>query len=163
MENPFSDPTPVEEIERWIDRFKRHFREVVTNTLIAGLGVFLISHFLLILSIQYFPEFFISYLNPLFNSDGSRDVLFYMHPFVLTHSLSLLWNRFQKYFRGNILKTGLEFGVLYAVVALVPILWITYAAMEVNLTMVLSWLAYGLVQSAIAGVMFSFIRKKNWV
>lgn len=59
-----------------------------------------------------------------------------MHPFVLTHSLALLWNRFQKYFTGNVFKTGIAFGLLYAFVALVPILWITYAAMDVGLSMV---------------------------
>jgi hypothetical protein len=154
------DETPAEELERWIDRFKRHFKEILINTLGAGTSIFLVSNAILFIGIGYFPEFFVNYLSPEFNSEGDRDFLFYAHPFVLAHSLSILWNRFQKYFSGNIFKTGFEFGVLYAVIALVPILWITYAAMEVSLPMVLSWLFYGLIQSVVAGVVLSFLRKK---
>ncbi|MFZ1703549.1 MAG: hypothetical protein WAT79_04335 [Saprospiraceae bacterium] len=151
----------IEEIERWFDRFKRHFKEVAINTLVAGIGVFIISHALLFLGIEFFPDFFVNYISPVFNSDGSRDILFYAHPFVLTHSLSILWNRFQKYFTGNFLRTGLEFGFMYSVVALLPILWITFAAMEVSFMMVFSWFLYGLVQSAIAGSFFALLRMKK--
>jgi hypothetical protein len=150
-------------VSGWVSRFQRHFKEVALNTLVGGLGVFVFSNILLFGGIHYFPELFINYISPEFNSEGNRNVLFYMHPFVLTHSLAILWNRFQKYFTGNVFKTGTEFGLLYAVVALVPILWITYAAMDVELPMVISWLMYGFLQSAIAGIVFSFIRYRNWV
>lgn len=158
-----TEPTSVEEIERWIDRFKRHFREIVLNTLVAGIGVFLFSNALLYIGIQYFPDLFINYISPVFNSDGSRDFYFYAHPFVLTHSLALLWNRFQKYIHGNFVKIGAIFAIVYSVVALVPILWITYAAMEVEFVMVFSWLIYGFMQSGLVGTIFGFLRDKKWV
>ena len=53
---------------------------------IAGILLFIVSYGGLFLSIQYFPEFFIEYNNPLFNSDGSRDLLFYTHAFVISLS-----------------------------------------------------------------------------
>jgi hypothetical protein len=68
----------------------------------------------------------------------------------------VFWNRFRKMFEGNKIKTGLEFGVIYAFVALVPIMWITYAAMDVEFQMVATWLIYGLFQSSIAGMIFSW-------
>ena len=63
-------------------------------------------------------------------------------------------------FDGNRLKIGLEFGIVYSFVALVPILWITYAAMDVNVQMVMTWLIYGIFQSTIAGVVFAILERK---
>lgn len=154
-----TDDTSIIHVERWIDRFKRHFREVSINTLLGGVVIFLASYAILYLGIHFFPDYFVNYISPVFSSDEGKDAFFYAHPFVLAHSLSLLWNRFQKYFTGNIIKTGLEFGILYSVVALVPILWLTYAAMDVDFSMVFSWLMYGFVQSSLGGITLSVVRK----
>lgn len=144
--------TPIREAEIWIDRIKRNAREIFKNTIISGIAIFIVSYGGLFVAIRLFPIFFIDYINPVFNSDGSRDVYFYMHPFILALSLSVFWNRFRKYFEGNIFLNGIEFGLIYAFVALVPLLWITYAAMDVEFQMVFTWLVYGLFQSCVAGV-----------
>ena len=154
-----TDDSPIVHVERWIDRFKRHFREVTINTISGGIVIFGASYAILYLGIKWFPDYFVNYISPVFNSEGDRDAFFYAHPFVLAHALSLLWNRFQKYFTGNVIKSGLEFGILYSVVALVPILWLTYAAMDVNFSMVFSWLMYGFVQSSLGGITLSVVRK----
>ena len=60
-------------------------------------------------------------------------------------------------FGGNKVKIGIEFGVVYAFVALVPIMWITYAAMDVEFQMVATWLIYGLFQSSIAAVSYTHL------
>lgn len=156
-----SEESTMADVERWVDRFKRHFKEITINTLLSGIIIFLASYAILFLGIRLFPDYFVNYISPVFNSEGERDAIFYAHPFVLAHSLSLLWNRFQKYFTGNVIKTGLEFGILYSVVALVPILWLTYAAMDVDFLMVFSWLMYGFVQSSLGGITLSLVRKYN--
>lgn len=147
----------MHESEIWLDRFRRNGKSILKNTLVAGAGIFIFSNGGLYAAIKLFPEFFISYINPIFNSDGSRDALFYLHPFVLAISLAVFWNRFKKMFGGNKIKIGLEFGLTYAFVALVPIMWITYAAMDVDFSMTATWLIYGLIQSSIAGIIFSYI------
>jgi hypothetical protein len=138
-----------------------NIKDILKDAIIAGLVIFIVSYGGLYLAIKIFPEFFINYINPVFNSDGSRDTFFYMHPFILGISLSIFWSRFYKFFRGNIILTGLEFGVTYGFVALLPILWITYAAMDVEFQMVASWMIYGVFQSSIAGMIFYLLNKNK--
>lgn len=122
---------------------------------IAGILLFVLSYGGLYVSILFFPEFFIEYNNPLFNSDGSRDILFYSHAFVISFSLSWFWERFKSLFIGNFVLKGLEFGMIYSLVALLPVMWITFSSMDITLTMVGSWFFYGLMQAVIAGLFFA--------
>ncbi|MBK9734010.1 MAG: hypothetical protein IPO92_03170 [Saprospiraceae bacterium] len=140
-----------------MDRFKRNGREIFRNASITGIVLFIISYGGLYAAIVVFPNFFVDYINPIFNSDGSRDLYFYLHPFVLALSLSVFWNRFRKMFGGNLINKGIEFGIVYAFVALIPIMWITYAAMDVGFQMVTTWLIYGLIQACIAGAVLAKI------
>ena len=150
-------PTHIDEADIWIDRIRRNAKEILKNTLVGGLAIFIASYGGLYLAIRLNPNFFVDYINPIFNSDGSRDFYFYLHPFILALVLAVFWNRFRKMFGGNKIKVGIEFGIVYAFVALVPILWITYSAMDVDFQMVATWLVYGLFQSSIAGMIFSWI------
>ncbi len=154
-------PTNIQEADIWIDRIRRNGKEIAKNTLVAGLAIFIFSYGGLFVSIRLFPSFFIDYINPIFNSDGSRDVYFYIHPFVLALSLSVFWNRFRRMFGGNKIKIGIEFGVVYTFVAMVPLLWITYSAMDVDFQMVATWLIYGLFQASIAGIFFAWFGQKK--
>ncbi|HEY0356503.1 MAG TPA: hypothetical protein VGC29_09880 [Flavisolibacter sp.] len=130
-------------------------KKVISLGLIAGVVLFIISYGGLYLAIQYFPQFFVSYNNPLFNSDGSRDLLFYMHAFIISFALSFVWGRFKSLFRGTIVLRGIEFGLIYGFVALLPVMWITFSSLDISIIMVLSWFIYGLVQSVIAGIIFA--------
>ena len=95
------------------------------------------------------------YNNPLFNSDGSRDIFFYMHAFIISLALSWFWESFKVSFKGSFLLRGLEFGLVYALVALLPVMWITFSSLDITLTMVLSWFFYGLFQALLAGIIFA--------
>jgi hypothetical protein len=64
-------------------------------------------------------------------------------------------------FGGNKIKIGIEFGVVYTFVAMVPLLWITYSAMDVDFQMVATWLIYGLFQASIAGIFFAWFGQKK--
>jgi len=132
-------------------------KKILTSGLIAGVILFVLSYGGLFLAIRFFPSLFIEYNGPLFNSDGSRDVLFYMHAFIVSFALSWFWDRFKGLFKGASLLRGLEFGVVYAVIALLPVMWISYSALEISIPIVLSWLLYGLVQAIIAGIVFAKI------
>ncbi|MGZ5304694.1 MAG: hypothetical protein ACXWDO_11315, partial [Bacteroidia bacterium] len=74
--------------------------------------------------VKFFPELFIDYNNPLFNSDGSRDILFYLHAFIISLALAWFWDRFKGLFHGPFFLRGLEFGLVYSIVALLPVMWI---------------------------------------
>ncbi len=130
-------------------------KNIVKIALIAGVAIFLTSFGILHIAVRLFPSFFTDYFSPVFHSDGSRDLFFYFHPFVLSLALAIFWERFKSMFSGNIWIRGLEFGAIYAGVALIPVMWITYSAVDVSLSMVFSWLLYGLFQSILAGIIFA--------
>lgn len=125
------------------------------SAIIAGIAIFAVSYGGLYAGLYLIPDFFSGYISPVFNSDDTRNVFFYMHPFVLSFALAFLWSRFKQLLTGNNLVRGLEFGVLYALIALVPVMWITYSAVDVSLSMVFTWLLYGTVQSCVAGLIFA--------
>jgi hypothetical protein len=132
-------------------------KKVLYSGLIAGITLFIVSYGGLFLAIRFIPELFVVYNNPLFNSDGSRDVLFYMHAFIISFALSWFWERFKSLFHGNFIIRGLEFGVVYALVALLPVMWITFSSLDITFVIVLSWFFYGLMQALVAGVLFAKI------
>jgi len=130
-------------------------KKIVRPALIAGVILFIVSYGALYLSIQFLPFLFVNYINPMFTSQNSRDVLFYSHAFVLSFALAWFWERFKTLFKGNYVVRGMEFGLVYGGVALVPVMWITFSSLDVSLVMVLSWLVYGLGQAMVAGVVFA--------
>lgn len=132
-------------------------KNILKSGLIAGLILFIISYGAMYLTVKFFPQVFVDYNNPLFNSDGSRDALFYSHAFIISFALSWFWERFKALFKGPSILRGLEFGSVYALVALLPVMWLTYSSLDITMTMVLSWFFYGLFQAIIAGIVFAKI------
>ena len=132
-------------------------KKIILSGLAAGSVLFVVSYGGLFLSIRFFPSLFVDYNNPLFNSDGSRDFLFYAHAFVISMALSWFWERFKGMFKGHFILKGIEFGMVYGITALVPVMWITFSSLDITLSMVFSWFFYGLFQAIIAGVLFAKI------
>ena len=132
-------------------------KKIVFPGLMAGAILFIICYGSLYMAVKFFPGLFIEYNNPLFNSDGNRDLLFYLHAFIISLALSWFWERFKSLFHGSFLLRGLEFGLVYAIVALLPVMWITFSALDITVLMVLSWFSYGLMQAIVAGIIFAKI------
>ena len=132
-------------------------KRIIKSGFIAGILLFIISYGGLFLAIKFIPELFVVYNNPLFESDGSRDILFYLHAFIISFALSWFWERFKGVFRGPAILRGLEFGCVYAIVALLPVMWITFSSLDITFVMVASWFLYGLMQAIIAGIIFAKI------
>ena len=130
-------------------------KKILISGLIAGCILFVVSYGGLFLAIRFFPALFIEYNGPLFNSDGSRDVLFYLHAFIVSFALSWFWDRFKGLFKGVSVVRGLEFGFVYSIIALLPVMWISFSALDISFAIVLSWFFYGLTQAIIAGVVFA--------
>jgi hypothetical protein len=130
-------------------------KKILFSGLIAGCILFVLSYGGLYLAVKFFPSLFTEYNNPLFNSDGSRDLLFYLHAFIFSFALSWFWDRFKSMFKGMSILRGIEFGFVYAIIALVPSMWISFSALDITVSMVLSWFMYGLLQAVIAGIVFA--------
>ena len=132
-------------------------KKILISGLIAGCILFVVSYGGLYLAVRFFPSLFIEYNNPLFNSNGSRDILFYLHAFIISFALSWFWDRFKPLFHGKFILRGLEFGFVYSIVALLPVMWISFSALDITVTTVASWFFYGLMQAIVAGIVFARI------
>jgi hypothetical protein len=130
-------------------------KKILISGLIAGCILFILSYGGLFLAVKFLPTLFIQYNNPLFNSDGSRDLLFYMHAFIISFALSWFWDRFKPLFKGTFILRGLEFGLVYSIIALLPVMWISFSSLDITIAMVLSWFVYGLLQAITAGLVFA--------
>jgi hypothetical protein len=132
-------------------------KRIIVSGLVAGVILFVVSYGGLYLAVRFLPQLFIDAYanNPLINSDGIKDILFFSHAFVISFALSWFWDRFKSLLKGNFVLRVIEFSSIYALVGLLPIMWITYSAMDVTIAMVVSWLLYGFFQATVAGIVFA--------
>lgn len=131
-------------------------KKIITSSLLAGFVLLVLSLLLLYGSISLTPGLAEEYFSPVFRwSSAKTDWLFYAHPFVLAFALKWFWERYKDIFKGPLVLRAFEVALVYGIVAMVPVLWLTFSAIDISLGMVLSWLAYGVVQAFIAGIIFA--------
>jgi hypothetical protein len=124
--------------------------------LIASLLVLLVSLSILYGMIYLFPSVMDEYYNPVFRSSSfETDWLFYAHPFILSISLYWFWDRFKTFFNGSSAWRAFEVALAYAIIAMLPVLWLTFSAINISFIMVATWLIYGIVQAFVAGLVFA--------
>jgi len=134
-------------------------KKILLSGAVAGLVLLLMSILMLNAAIMMFPQTFEEYYNDTFNMNGQRDIFFYIHPFILSFGLAWFWQRFKDMFKGNFIVRGFELGLVFALVALLPSMWITYSAIAVSFTVVGTWFVYGIVQTCIAGMIFGKLNR----
>ena len=130
-------------------------KKAIIAGLVAGVAVLLASLGMLKASFFLLPSITDEYFSPVFRSSGSNDWLFFAHPFILSFALKWFWERYKALFNGNLIVRAVEVALVYGVVAMVPVLWLTFSAIDVSFHMVLTWLAYGFMQAFIAGLVFA--------
>lgn len=132
-------------------------KKMLVSGLVAGLVLSILSYGGLFIAVnsKLFNEFFTGYLSNVFISNGSRDAFFYSHALIISLALSWFWERSKKVFHGHFILRGVEFGFVYTIAGLLPILWMTYSQIDVSEIMVLSWLGFGFFQSCMAGIVFA--------
>ena len=129
-------------------------KKIITSGLIAGAVLLVLSILALYATIWFFPKLATQYYNPAFDNQGDRYLLYYAHPFVIGLALAWFWDRFKSSLKGSFLTKGIEFGLIYALVAIFPVMWLTYSALSVSIAMVGTWLVFGLLQGMVAGLVF---------
>jgi len=129
--------------------------KVIASVLVSGTVLLALSLLMFYGSAYFFPSVTEQYLSTVFRNSGKADWLYYMHPFILSISLKWFWERYKDIFKGPLLLRAIEVALVYGIVALLPVLWLTYSVIDVSLTMVLTWLLYGLVQAFGAGIVFA--------
>jgi hypothetical protein len=128
----------------------------ITSILIAGALVLIISIGLLYGFIASFPALMEEYYNPVFRSSSfSTDLLFYVHPFILSAAMYWFWEISKEIFTGSTFMRAYKVAFSYGLVAIVPVLWLTFSAINVSPLMVFTWVAYGVIQAFVACLVFA--------
>lgn len=128
----------------------------ITTILLAGILVLIVSIGLLYGSITFFPVLMDEYYNSVFRSNSfTTDLLFYVHPFILSAAMFWFWEITKELFTGSLLIRAYKVGVSYGLIAMVPVLWLTFSAIDVSPLMVFTWVAYGVLQAFIACLVFA--------
>lgn len=130
-------------------------KRVILTVIISGFAILTLSGAMFYISAFCFPAVTQEYLSTVFRSEGKTDWLFYVHPFVLSIALKWFWERYKDIFKGPIIVRAIEVALVYGIVALIPVLWLTFSAIDVSLPMVLTWLLYGFLQAFTAGIIFA--------
>jgi len=128
----------------------------ITTILLAGALVLIVSVGILYGSITFFPALMEEYYNSVFRSNSfTTDLLFYVHPFILSAAMFWFWEISKELFTGSSLMRAYKVGVSYGLIAMVPVLWLTFSAIDVSPLMVFTWVAYGVLQAFIACMVFA--------
>lgn len=128
----------------------------ITTILLAGVLVLIVSVGILYGSITVFPALMEEYYNSVFRSNSfTTDLLFYVHPFILSAALFWFWEISKELFTGSLMMRAYKVGVSYGLIAMVPVLWLTFSAIDVSPLMVFTWVAYGVLQAFIACLVFA--------
>lgn len=132
-------------------------KKSINSILIAGVCVLLISVLLLYSVIYFYPSMMEEYYDQVFRSSSfETDWLFYIHPFVLSAALYWFWKSVANSFEGSVFIRSAKAAFAYALVALVPVLWLTFSAIEISYGMVGTWMGYGITQAFVAFAVFAY-------
>ena len=122
-------------------------KKVILSIFISSVILTIMSYVMLKLSIYLFPGITMEYLSPVFRSAGKMDWLYYVHPVIISIALKWFWERYK--------WRAFEVALVYGIVAMVPVLWLTFSAIDVSVQMILTWLLYGFIQAFCAGIVFA--------
>ncbi|MBK8967961.1 MAG: hypothetical protein R3D58_01480 [Saprospiraceae bacterium] len=132
-------------------------KKLLIKGFVAGAILLLFSYVALYLVVAFLPEMAEEYYNPIFDLEGDKTYLYFLHPFILSFALAWFWKRFKSLFHGPFWWRGMEMGLVYGLIATLPSMWITFSSLAVSLPIVLTWFAYGLFQAIVVGIVYAKI------
>lgn len=132
-------------------------KKILIKGLVAGAILLLFSYIALHLVVRFMPNLAEQYYNPVFSLEGDKTYLYFMHPFILSFALAWFWSRFKGLFTGSFWWRGTEMGLVYGLIATLPSMWITFSSLNISLSMVVTWLVYGVFQAVVVGIVYAKI------
>ncbi|MBC7554140.1 MAG: hypothetical protein H7257_09180 [Taibaiella sp.] len=129
-------------------------KKIIVSGLVAGFVLVFLLVVGLYVTIWFFPGIAMQYFDPAFDSEAGRMRFYYLHPFVLSLALSWFWARFKSALGGSFLTRAIEFALIYLMVAIFPMMWLIYSAMNVPFLLVAMWFIFAFVQALIAALVF---------
>jgi hypothetical protein len=130
-------------------------KKVIISVATSTIVLLLLSALMFYGAIYFLPDLMEEYFSPVFRPSGNTDWLFLAHPLILSIGLKWFWERYKNILKGPLMVRALEVAGVYGIVALLPVLWLTFGAIEISLPITLTWLVYGVVQAFAAGLVFA--------
>lgn len=126
------------------------------SILMAGVLVLATSMLMMYAAAFALPSLSEEYYSTVFRSSNfEAQWLFYIHPFVLSAALLWFWHHLKDQLSEGRVSKAVEFGARYGVVAMFPVLLLTFSAIDISFLMVMTWLFYGIVQAMVAGLVYA--------
>lgn len=132
-------------------------QKFLVKGLAAGAALLVLSYLALYLMVILLPSIAEQYYDPMFSFDGNKAALFFLHPFVLSFALAWFWRRFKGLFQGPFWWRGIELGLVYGLISTLPAMWMVFSAMAISISLVITWLIYGVFQAIVVGIIFAKI------
>ena len=105
------------------------WKEIIVGGIIVGLIIMLID--IIIGGIfQFILPYDIFKLGGMRKIDDPIMLLFFIHPWVLSFTLSFVYSYFEKALNGNYIAKGWKFGLLMWIVIFVPYTFLVFASMD---------------------------------
>ena len=127
-------------------------KKIIISGLVAGFILILLLVVGLFVANWFSPGVAMQYFDPVTDTEPGRMRFYYLHPFVLSLALSWFWTRFKGVLSGSFLTRGIEFALIYVMVAIFPMMWLIYSAMNISFFLVSIWFGVALVQALIVGL-----------
>lgn len=125
--------------------------KVIISAIASGITLLILSFLALFFTINFLPEYSDLFYTDVFWPSGTRAIMFYLHPFILSFALAWFWNKFKDRMTGTAVVRGLELGIIYLLVAVIPLMWMTFSSLDLSSAQIFSWSVYGFVQASVAG------------
>ncbi|HZX58531.1 MAG TPA: hypothetical protein VFE54_07385 [Mucilaginibacter sp.] len=129
-------------------------KRIFVSGIIAGFTLLIFCIIGLYLASWLFPEMAKRFYSPVLNANAGRIIIYSVHPMITGLALSWFWSRFKQSLTGSFISRGIEFGLIYALIAIVPVLWLVYSPLNASFTMVAGWFGFWVFQGLVAGLVF---------
>ena len=129
-------------------------KKIILSGIVTGIILLVAGEIGLKLTLLLFPGIAVEYFDPVFDTAPGKMLFYYLHPFVMAMALSFFWSRFKGVLTGGFFTRGVEFGLIYVLIATLPIMWLIYATMNFSLAIIATWFVLAMVQGLVAGLVF---------
>jgi hypothetical protein len=129
-------------------------RKIFVSGIIAGFVLLVFCVAGLYLASWLLPDMTREYYTPVFSASTGRIIIYSVHPIITGLALSWFWSKFKESLTGSFISRGIEFGLIYAVIGILPMLWLVYSPLNATFTMVAGWFLFWVFQGLVAGLVF---------
>jgi uncharacterized membrane protein len=130
-------------------------KKVIISVAVSTVVLIALSLIVMYVFFNFFPSLAEEYFSPVFRTAGKLDWMYFVHPLVLSVALKWFWERYKGILHGNLVVRAFEVALVYAVVAMLPVLWLTFSTIDISFNMIITWFTYGFLQSFVAGLVFA--------